>query len=384
MSVSNISIKLLKPHPKNKEYYGDLELAKYEELKHSIFVHGIRDPLKVLPDFTIIAGHQRYKIALELDIEKVPVKIEDICEGEAEYLLIADNEERRQIDDDPIRKAKRAKFLKEYWEINRGGDRKLSDNSDKISKGQIVPLMNCQTICHKEQIILDTKKNLVDVAQAIGENEKTTKRLLKLNDLIPELQAFVSSGKLGTTVAYELAFLSPETQKALHDHYGQQIAEIKHMEAKELRRKIEAEIDIQNSSQISLLQEKIKGYEEKNKELQILQNDQENELKRAIANLRDKLEESIPEEKMIEMQRELKFKEKELAQEKQNTLEIERKYGFQIQEFKKQIKILQENPSEKIVIKEVEKILPDSKIIKELEEARMELAQLKYNHAAFF
>lgn len=84
-------------------------------------------------------------------------------------------------------------------------------------------------------------KKLADVAQAIGEDEKTTKRLLKLNDLIPELQALVSSGRLGTTAAYELAFLSPGTQKALHDHYSRQIAEIKHAEAKELRRKIEAE-----------------------------------------------------------------------------------------------------------------------------------------------
>ncbi|MDF9409736.1 hypothetical protein L7E55_15495 [Pelotomaculum isophthalicicum JI] len=75
-------------------------------------------------------------------------------------------------DDDPMKVARRAKFLKEYWEVERGGDRK--------SKGQNVPL-----------------KTLNDVAAAIGEDERTTKRLLKLNDLILPLQNLISAGKLG-------------------------------------------------------------------------------------------------------------------------------------------------------------------------------------------
>lgn len=35
-------------------------------------------------------------------------------------------------------------------------------------------------------------KTLTDVAEAIGEDYKTTQRLLKLNDLIPELQQLFS------------------------------------------------------------------------------------------------------------------------------------------------------------------------------------------------
>ena len=119
-----IPIGLLKIHPKNSEYYSDLPPEKYEEVKNSIKVNGIRDPLKVLPDYTIIAGHQRFRIAQELGLEKVPVVIIDVSPEEAEYLLIADNEERRQDDNDPIKKAKRAKFLKEYWGVKNGGDRK--------------------------------------------------------------------------------------------------------------------------------------------------------------------------------------------------------------------------------------------------------------------
>lgn len=115
-----VSIYLLKIHPKNSEYYSDLPPEKYEEVKNSIRVNGIRDPLKILPGYTIIAGHQRFRIAQELGLEKVPVVIIDISPKEAEYLLIDDNEERRQDDKNPIKKAKRANFLKEYWGVKHG------------------------------------------------------------------------------------------------------------------------------------------------------------------------------------------------------------------------------------------------------------------------
>ncbi|MCL6478889.1 MAG: ParB N-terminal domain-containing protein [Peptococcaceae bacterium] len=344
-----VPINLLKPHPKNHEYYGDLPEEKYEEVKRSIQEHGIRDPIKVLPDYTIVSGHQRHKIALELGMEKAPVEIVDLPEDEAEYLLIAENEERRQSDDDPIRKAKRAAFLKEYWGIRAGGNRK--------SKVEILPL-----------------RTINDIAETIGESAFSTKQLLKLNDLIPELQTLVSSGDLGQTAAYELAFLSPETQKALHDHYGKQIAEIKHAEAKELRRKIEVEVAAEKDALAAELRKKIESLQERNRELQVLHEDRERELERAILDLQEKMSESITPEKARKIQEDLRKKEEELAEEKRRAAETEQKLKGQIQELNRKLKIV---PSEKIIEKVVEKILPDPKLVQELEEARRELAELK-------
>jgi len=212
--MSTIHIDRLKPHPKNAEYFADLGGDKYEELKRSIATNGIRDPLKILPDGTILAGHQRYRIARELGIQQVPVAIYDVSPEEAEYLLIADNEERRGEDNDPMRKARRAKFLAEYWGVQRGGDRR--------SKDQIGLL-----------------KTLDDIADSLGESKTNTKRLIKLNDLIPELQALVSSGKLGTTAAEQLAYLSPDIQRALYEALGDEIASRTVAETKELRRRLE-------------------------------------------------------------------------------------------------------------------------------------------------
>jgi len=213
---SYVPVSLLKPHPKNKEYFSDPSPEKYLEIKCSIEVHGIRDPLKVAPDFTVIAGHLRLEIAKELGLEKVPVEIVDGDPLYLEYLLVADNEERR-VCNDPIKKAKRAKFLKEYWQLKRGGDRK--------SKVENLPL-----------------KTLSSIAEVIGESEFTTKQLLKLNDLLPSLQTLVSEGKLSQTAAYSLAFLSPEEQEKLLEVLGESgVCGLSVKEAQRLRREIEAE-----------------------------------------------------------------------------------------------------------------------------------------------
>ena len=82
-----------------------------------------------------------------------------------------------------------AKFLKEYWGVKRGGDRKSKDN-------------NC------------TLKTIDDVAEAIGETARNAKVIMKLNDLIPELQSLVSAGKLGTTAAEQLAELKQKQKYA--------------------------------------------------------------------------------------------------------------------------------------------------------------------------
>lgn len=105
----------------------------------------------------------------------------DVDEQQAEYLLIAENVERRgQAEADAIKKARIAGFLKEYWAVRDGRPSKHSQNA-KVSK------------------------TTEDIAEAIGESTHQTRRILKLNDLIPQIQSLVSEGKLGTTAAEQLA-----------------------------------------------------------------------------------------------------------------------------------------------------------------------------------
>lgn len=213
--MNEVSIQLLKPHLMNQSYYSNLEDEKHQEVKRSIEAQGIRDPLKVLPDFTIIAGHQRLRIAQELGLKKVPIVIMDITAEEAEYLLIADNEERRQDDGDPIKRAKRAKFLMNYWGISHGGNRRSNHQNDNL-------------------------KSAADIAVEVGTDAANLGRLLKLNDLIDPLQNLVSHAKLSQAAAYSLAFLPTEEQEALLQTLGELgVCDLSVAEAGELRKELD-------------------------------------------------------------------------------------------------------------------------------------------------
>lgn len=147
-----------------------------EERQEELEANGIRDAIKCTPAFTVISGHQRLRIAQDLGLTEVPIEIIDVDEWRAEYMLIAENTERRgEAESDPIKKAHIAEFMRSWWDVV----------SHRPKGGQNVQV-----------------KTTADVAEFIGESVKTTQRLLKLNELIPQLQRLVSTGKLGTTSAY--------------------------------------------------------------------------------------------------------------------------------------------------------------------------------------
>ncbi|WP_180968159.1 ParB/RepB/Spo0J family partition protein [Cytobacillus massiliigabonensis] len=221
-----IAIGKLKEHPKNSYYFTDISGEKFEEVKRSIDVNGIRDPIKCTTAFTVISGHQRLRIAKELGLTRVPVEILDVDEWQAEYLLIAENVERRgQAETDPIKKARIAQFLKEYWGVRSGGN---GSNQFKQTG-------------HNGQVA----KTTTDIAESIGESEKTTRRLMKLNDLIPEIQTLVSEGIVGTTAAEQYAYITPENQRILIEALGEKLGEKSVVEAKEIRKQSEQEGDFE-------------------------------------------------------------------------------------------------------------------------------------------
>lgn len=102
------SLFLLRPHPRNNDIFGDPRLIpEYPEIKESIKTKGLQEPLIVKPDGTILSGHLRYHILLELASEagkqshevEVPVRVKGDLgtdNKELEYLFEA-NLERRQL-----------------------------------------------------------------------------------------------------------------------------------------------------------------------------------------------------------------------------------------------------------------------------------------------
>lgn len=61
------------------------------------------------------------------------MEIIDVDEWQAEYMLIAENIERRgEAESDPMKKGRIAGFLKEYWGIKNGGNRRTEDQNGPL------------------------------------------------------------------------------------------------------------------------------------------------------------------------------------------------------------------------------------------------------------
>lgn len=70
-----LPVSVLKPaayNPRKKLKPGDKE---YEKIKNSITEFGFADPLVVNADMTIIGGHQRLTVAMELGYTEVPCAV---------------------------------------------------------------------------------------------------------------------------------------------------------------------------------------------------------------------------------------------------------------------------------------------------------------------
>lgn len=92
----------LKPaayNPRKKLKPGDKE---YEKIKNSIQEFGFADPLVVNADMTIIGGHQRLTVAMDLGYTEVPCAVVDIDKTREKALNIALNKITGAWDDNML------------------------------------------------------------------------------------------------------------------------------------------------------------------------------------------------------------------------------------------------------------------------------------------
>lgn len=228
----------LKPHPKNREYFRPLDEEARKSLKEDIAARGIVTPILATPDLVVIAGHERLEIARELGLEQVPVIILDVSEEEAEELLIVENLYRRHLTE--MDRARLVRVLKEKWGIRRGGSRKANAHNERLT----------------------TEKGMAEVAAALGVGESHARRLDRLNELIPELQALVAAGKLGVVAGEQLSYLTHEVQRQLYHVLGEELGKLKSEEIRRLRREVEAEIGARLREEVSQLEARLREAEE--------------------------------------------------------------------------------------------------------------------------
>ena len=166
--MQQININVLKPHPRNNEFFDDLSGEEFERLKNSIKDEKIYTDILVSPDMTIISGHQRVRAAKELGLILVPIKIDEDLQDEDSKLraLISNNFGRRKNDPSKDRKA-----LETYVTLRgykNGGDRQAQCQNgtllslDEIAKELNMSKRNLQRALRIERNLTDSMKELLD------------------------------------------------------------------------------------------------------------------------------------------------------------------------------------------------------------------------------
>lgn len=194
-TLVDVAVSVLKPHPENQEYFDDISGNDYENLKSAIQIDGIRDPIIVSPDMTIISGHQRVRIAKDLNISQVPVIIysDIVTEDDKVRNLISENFGRSKNSE-----AKQRKAVAKYVELvgsPHGGDRKSRDQNGLLN----------------ERLTLD------QIAEQLDISKTELKRILSIErNLTDSMKELLDSGVIGKTLAADcIASMTPEEQEEL-------------------------------------------------------------------------------------------------------------------------------------------------------------------------
>ena len=179
--ITNVSIDVLKIHPRNTEFFDGISGKEYEEFKHSIQEEGIISEIIVSPDMTIISGHQRYKAAKELGIKMVPVRIrEDLIDEDKKLkVLLAANFGRSKNDE-----SKQRKVAVEYVRLcgyKNGGDRKSDFQNGNV------------------------KLTLDEIAKQLGTSKTNLTRALSIErNLTEPMKQLLDDGIISKTIASSL------------------------------------------------------------------------------------------------------------------------------------------------------------------------------------
>ena len=178
------------PHPRNAEFFDDMDGQKWEDFLKSVRTSGIIEPVIVTQDLVIVSGHQRVRAAKAIGLAKIAVEVRHYADDDKVLKdLIETNIMQRGLGNtNPVKLAKCIAELERILGITHGGDRKSSSNNFNL-------------------------KTQGDLAKEIGISPQQIANYKKLLNLVPELQTAVESGQISATNASAILARLPETEQ---------------------------------------------------------------------------------------------------------------------------------------------------------------------------
>lgn len=173
----------------------DREADDFKELYKSIERFGVKDPVLARigkdGELEILSGQRRHLIASELNYP-VPTIIQQLDDDDAKILVADGNLHREHISTYDQARALR---MKADSMKRKAGRRSKNDNGPKMDTDEIL-------------------------AKEMGMSTSKLNRLMKLSEATRSVCELVDEGTLATSIAYNIAFLTPQIQDMVVDLIG--------------------------------------------------------------------------------------------------------------------------------------------------------------------
>ena len=165
-----------------------------DKMVDSVKEYGVMTPAIVRPrrdgGYEIVAGHRRCHASQRAGVDTMPCIVRELDDDTAIILMVDSNCQREHIL--PSEKAK-------AYEMKLNAIKRQGQRSD-LTSGQLG-----QKLSHGVSV--------EQVADDAGTSIKQVQRFIRLNKLTPDLMQLVDDGRLKTTPAVELSYLTSEEQE---------------------------------------------------------------------------------------------------------------------------------------------------------------------------
>lgn len=226
MSDARISVDVLKPHPRNQEFFDDTTGEAWDDFLRSIRTSGVIVPVVITEDNIMVSGHQRVRACKELGIKDIKYCVNHY-ETEDQILkdLIETNIRQRGIGNpNPVKFGRCIKELERIHGIRQGKRTDLETFPQSAEKSQ------------------------EDLASELGISVDSLNRYKKLAELIPEVEDFLDTGMISATTALAIVKqLCIDDQKTLMSQLDKQ--------TKYTQSEIQKQIDLLKQQPVEVIKE---------------------------------------------------------------------------------------------------------------------------------
>ena len=201
----------LKEDPFLKSLFDDLSAEQFELLKNDIQVHGQLESIKVLPDGTIVDGHQRYRACKELGIEP-KYEILNLSREEAVDYALALNLKKRHASP--------------FQRIEALYKAKIKPLKETAKQRKLLNLKQFSTEASRDASEKTLKEVYQELASKYGFAVATLERTVKVIEEAPEwVKTFCREGTWSIFEAYQFVVLLGEVPKHLRSQFEDDIRE---------------------------------------------------------------------------------------------------------------------------------------------------------------